>query len=339
MYAEAGRIQKGMTETRPERRQRKQADARGIEQTREHLGIPAPLTLSPQAVFHFDRTDQISALVAARAADPELGFMTRMLLLCVLPKTNPGRERREYRRDNGPFRLVMQAGTETGLPFGTVPRLMLAWLCTEVVKTQSRDVKLGHSLSEFMRAVGIAGNSGGRTGSRTRMRNQMDRLFNARVSLSYRVGTAGKITINSQIADVVELWWSNRHPDQPVMWGSRIRIGEALYEEILRYPVPLDLHTLRAMGRSPLGLDLFMWLTYRLFTLRAPLRLRWQQLYRQFGAHPAQTDKVTLDNFRKKVLRELRKLQAAWPELKYGTPRGCLELHPTPSQIAPTGTN
>ena len=143
-----------------------------------------------------------------------------------------------------------------------------------------------------MRAVGVAGNSGGRTGSRTRVRSQMDRLFNARVSLTYRARhDHGKVTINSQIADRVELWWSDRHPDQPVMWGSRIRIGEALFDEIRRFPVPLDMHTLRAMSRSPLGLDLYMWLTYRLFSLTAPLRLTWRQLYRQFGANPAQTDK------------------------------------------------
>ena len=327
-----------MTRESPEeRRDRKRSEARDIEATREHLGMPAPLVLSRQAVFHFDRTDQLDALIAAREADPALGFMTRMLLLCTLPKTNPGRARREYRRENGPFRLVMQAGADTGLPFGTVPRLMLAWLCTEVVRLQSRDIHLGHSLSDFMRAVGVAGNSGGRTGSRTRVRSQMDRLFNARVSLTYRARhDHGKVTINSQIADRVELWWSDRHPDQPVMWGSRIRIGEALFDEIRRFPVPLDMHTLRAMSRSPLGLDLYMWLTYRLFSLTAPLRLTWRQLYRQFGANPAQTDKRTVDYFRTHVLRELRKLRIAWPDLSYRTPRGCLELHPTVSQIAST---
>lgn len=326
-------------ETREERRERKRAEAKGIEEFHEHLGIPSPLTRHRQAVFHFDRTDQINSLVAARDAEAELGFMTRMLLLCVLPKTNPGLARREYVRANGPYRLVMQAGPEIGLPFGTVPRLLLAWLCTEVVRTQARMVELGHSLSEFMRAVGIAGNSGGETGSRTRVRHQMDRLFNARVSLRYRVGNEGEITINSQIADTMELWWSDRRPGEPVLWGSRIWVGEALFEEILRFPVPLELQTLRAMGRSPLGLDLYMWLTYRLFTLNRSVKLPWWLLYRQFGVHPDRASEKTVDNFRSKVLRELRKLKAAWPELRYGTPRGCLELHPTSTRIPPTGTD
>ena len=33
---------------------------------------------------------------------------------------------------------------------------------------------------------------------------------------------------------------------------------------------PIDLNTLRAMKRSPLGLDLYLWLTYRTFGLKRP---------------------------------------------------------------------
>ena len=47
------------------------------------------------------------------------------------------------------------------------------------------------------------------------------------------------------------------------------------------------MHTLRALKRSPLGLDLYFWLVYKTFTLHQPLTLSWRQLYRQFGASPA----------------------------------------------------
>ena len=57
-------------------------------------------------------------------------------------------------------------------------------------------------------------------------------------------------------------------------------------------PIPLDLHTLKAVKRSPLGLDLYLWLTYRTFALKRPLRLTWLKLYRQFGADPAKASKV-----------------------------------------------
>ena len=56
------------------------------------------------------------------------------------------------------------------------------------------------------------------------------------------------------------------------------------------------------------------------FTLRAPLRLTWKQVYRQFGADPAKTsNNQTVQDFRYKLLRELKKIKLAWPELNYAT--------------------
>ena len=44
---------------------------------------------SPQAVHHFTRFDQVNQLVEAGEADPDMGFMARMMALCSLPRTNP----------------------------------------------------------------------------------------------------------------------------------------------------------------------------------------------------------------------------------------------------------
>ena len=133
---------------------------------------------------HFTRFDQVNQLVGASEADPDLGFMARLLALCSLPRTNPG-NRKEYVRRNGPYKLGMIAGIDNKLPYGNLPRLLVAWVCTEVVKTQSRELVLGRSLAEFIRTLGIYHNSGGRGGVQTRLRNQMDRLFSASVQLIY----------------------------------------------------------------------------------------------------------------------------------------------------------
>ena len=319
---------------RKARRARKEADARGLEQAREYLGTTAPRSLTPQAVYHWDREDQITALVAARQGEPDLGFMMRLLALCTLPRTNPG-TRQQYRRVNGPFTLVMTATGTAKLPYGALPRLLLAWTCTEAVRTQSRTLILGSSLSEFMRKLGLNPGSGGRSGGRTRLQNQIDRLFRSTVELSHR-DEAGERFIASRIADRGEFWWNPRH-DHPMLWNSTIRLGEDFFNEIIACPVPLDMHILKAMKRSPLGLDLYLWLTYRTFGLKSPLQLSWRQLYRQFGTSDKR-DKNTVKYFRKDVLRELRKLRTAWPELSYRLPAGFLELQPTPPRISEKGT-
>ena len=109
----------------------------------------------------------MNQLVAASETDPDRGFMARMMALCSLPRSNPG-NRHRYVRRNGPYTLIMYSSGEHKLPFGNLPRLILAWVCTEAVRTQSRELVLGRSLSEFMRTLDIYSTSGGSRGDRTR---------------------------------------------------------------------------------------------------------------------------------------------------------------------------
>ena len=279
---------------------------------------------------HFTKLDQVTQLVAAREADAELGFMARLLALCSLPRTDPG-DQHEFKRVNGPYTLYMTATAGNKLPYGSRPRLLLAWVCSEAVRTQSRELLLGDSLSEFMRRLGIYSTSGDK---HTRLRNQMKRLFYSQVVLRYE-DAHGERFIASRIADSGEFWWDAKHPSQASLWESKIELGEKFFHEIISNPVPINMNILKSLKRSPLGLDLYLWLTYRTFNLTRPLRLTWRQLYRQFGADPAKaTEQGTVDNFRRDCLRELKKIQHAWPDLHYRTVKGALLLSPSPPAIA-----
>lgn len=277
---------------------------------------------------------QTNELVAAQEADPDLGFMGRMLALCSFPRTNPG-NRTKYVRDNGPYTLYMVPGPGNKLPYGSIPRLLLAWLCTEAVRTQSRDLVLGRSLAKFMRKLGITSRSGGERGDMTRLRRQMLSLFSASVTLVYE-STGLYQRVSSFVVDKQELWWDPKRPQESSLWESKIRLGEELFEEIVRRPVPIDMNVLKALKRSSLGLDLYLWLSYRTFSLDKPLRLTWKRIYRQFGAEPDQADdKRTVDNFRTDCVRELKKINLAWPGLKWSTAKGVLIVKPSRPLIAP----
>ena len=286
----------------------------------------------PQVRHHFTQSDQVNQLVGVRFAGPDRGFMARTMALCSLPRSNPG-NRLQYKRVNGPFTLGMIAGLGNKLPYGNLPRLILAWVCTEVVRTGSREIVLGRSLSDFMRALDVYSSSGGKY---TRLRNQMKRLFGCTVSMTYE-DKHGDQFVSSLIAERGEFWWSERKPDEPMLWDSKIYLGEAFFNEIISHPIPIDMNTLTALKRSSLGLDLYLWLVYRTFPLRAPLRITWRQVYRQFGVHPSKaSDKRTVQNFRSEVLRELQKIKLAWPELNYSTALGVLILHPSKPAIPPS---
>ena len=251
--------------------------------------VKAIRNATPQSLHHFTLADQVDRLVAASEADPDLGFMARLLALCSLPRTNPGK-RKEYKRVNGPFTLYMVAGGGNKLPYGN---------------------------------------------PQTRLRNQMGRLFGCTVSLIYE-DENGRVTVNSLIADSTAFWWNPQRPDQPSLWESKIELSEKFFNEIIRRPVPIDMNTLTALKRCSLGLDLYLWLVYRTFGLRAPLRLTWRHLYRQFGVDLSKaSDKETIKFFRRRTLRELKKIKMAWKDLNYSTAPGVLILLPSTPVIPP----
>ena len=288
----------------------------------------------PQAIHHFTQADQVDQLVGASEADADMGFMARLLTLCSMPRTNPG-TRIQYVRRNGPYIMVMTAGGLSQLPFGNLPRLLLAWVCTEAVRTKSRELVLGKSLAEFMRQLGMKDDSGSSRGDRTRLKNQMRRLFSSSVSLIY-VTDDRELRVNSFVADRTEFWWDIERPGAPLLWESKLELGEKFFHEIIRQPIPLDMNILKALKRSSLGLDLYLWLNYRTFAIRSPLRFTWRQLYRQFAEHPIKApDKQTVKFFRLQVLRELNKIKIAWPALNYATAKGVLILFQSRPTILP----
>ena len=279
----------------------------------------------------FTVANQVNQLVGASEADPDRGFLARTMALCSLPRSNPGNQT-QYVRQNGPYTLVMSVVGLHKLPFGTNPRLILAWVCTEAVRTQSRDIVLGRSLSEFMRKLGISSTDGR---GQARLRNQINRLFNCSVQLNY-TAEGRETSATALVAEFTDFWWNPKHPDQTGLWESKVRLSEVFFNEIVSHPVPLDMNTLKALKRSPLGLDLYLWLTYRIFALTTPQRLTWRHLYRQFGVDPEKaSDKRTVQNFRSRTVYELAKIRLAWPELNYTTAPGLLILHPSTPAIAP----
>lgn len=240
-------------------------------------------------------------LLGVSQSKPDLGFVARLLTLCSLPRTDPG-QRKEYRRSNGPFTLYLVAGGGTGLPYGNIPRLLLAWICTEVVRrknrprpdgpqgeqgsTDPRVLVLGPSVSEFMRTIGIYSTGGGKRGERTRLRDQMNRLFRCHVELVFE-DAATDLFAGARVTDYGQLWWDPKDRHRRLKSNSRIRLSDVFYQAIHKHHVPINLKVLGALKSSSLGLDLYTWLNYRSFTLTTPLKLSWRQVYRQLGFDPA----------------------------------------------------
>lgn len=252
----------------------------------------------------------IEAEDAQRAG--KVGFMARAMVQATMPhRSIPGHV---HQRVNGDYRFTMLSNPEYGLPFGSLPRLLLSWIATEAVRTKERDLMLGDSMSAFMRELGYAV-TGGKEGSITRLKNQTQRLFSSSIQCSYSTvdGASGQwVAQNMVIADTANLWWHPKSADQRSLFGSTVRLSEQFYNEIVSNPVPVDIRALQALKRSPLALDIYAWLTYRMSYLSAPTEVRWESLQAQFGANYAASAQGTRD-FKKRFLAQLKAVQAIYP--------------------------
>lgn len=202
------------------------------------------------------------------ADDESTGYLARVFAQTALPYRDPG-DLPEWVRSNGSLSLIIQPGPATydakgrrapiGYPYGTVPRLLLTWLSTEAVRTKQREFLLGESLSDFMRQLGM-GTTAGHGGQITRLRSQMRRLFNARISIHYDETTGAHQREAARYLNVVtgyDLWWSTRQADQPALWPSSVTLSQEFYEEVTTRPMPLNLTALQLLSGSPMRLDLY----------------------------------------------------------------------------------
>lgn len=259
--------------------------------------------------------------------DPEKvepAFLAKEFVQATLPHRDPG-DVRAWGRSNGELTLSLLPGRDRngeslGLPYGTLPRLVLFWITTEAVRTKSRRLELGPTLTDFMRALGLNPSNGGRGAKRSdarRLKEQMQRLFRATISFTQTVDSSVRTADrwrDMAVAPEGDLWWDPREPDQEPLWGSWIELGEKFYEAITRAPVPVDLRALRALRRSPLALDLYAWATYTAYQTQKTGKARvvqWAWLCEQFG-----TDYATVDDFRRKAKAALRKVCQVYPPFR-----------------------
>ncbi len=253
-----------------------------------------------------------------------LGFMARAMVQATMPHSKPATN--EYERRNGNYILTMWSPSKVGLPYGSIPRLLLAWISTEAVRTQDRTLLLGDNLSGFMRQLGMVPKSG-RGDSTVRLKNQMERLFSCAISCRETV-KGGVILTNLTIASTVNLWWDPKSPDQAALWDSTLKLNDDFYHELIRHPIPIDLRALKALKKSPLAIDVYCWLSYRMSYLQGPVVIPWALLATQFGA-----DYNRLRAFKEAMGEVLRQVLTVYPGARAEPTDKGLKISPSKTHV------
>ncbi len=257
-----------------------------------------------------------------------LGFMTRSLAIATLPH----RRIKDYRfvRKNGDFTLTMMTAHPEGLPYGTLPRLLLTWVCTEVAQQRQRELSLGPNLASYLAELGLH-STGGKRGDITRLKHAMTTLFSSVISCHYE-GKDKWALQNVLLADGVD-WWTPQNPEEAGEWQSRVFLSERFFNECVEHKLPFDMRAIRALRQSPLALDIYVWLTHRMSYLSKRTTIPWISLSGQFGAGYAVTDQGLRD-FKRAFLRELKHVQIIYPAARVSDSRNGLVLYPSPTHVS-----
>jgi hypothetical protein len=126
------------------------------------------------------------------------------------------------------------------------------------------------------------------------------------------------------------LWWNPKAPEEAPLWKSTIELGKKFFEEIINSPVPVDMRALKALKRSPLALDIYCWLTYRLSYLRKP---DGNPLACPANAVRRGLRHAVID-FKKKFLKHLRAVNVLYPEANVEEGERGLLLKPSKPHVA-----
>lgn len=257
------------------------------------------------------------------------GYMARALAQATLPHKDPELPPGMlYSRDTGRLTLtVAPTSKRHGIPYGSIPRVLLAWICTEAVQTKERTLSLGHSQAEFLERLKLHNN--GR--DIDRFRDQSLRLFKSVISIEYADDNKGDQSQRLLISDQSHVFWHPSKVDQAALWDSTLDLSMTFFDEILAAPVPLDMDVYHALTKSPMAMDIYTWLTYRMFVLRRSgkpfVLIPWPSLKAQFGAGYPGTQRGLYD-FKANFKRRLSEVLLFYPDARghIEDNKGCLKL-------------
>ncbi|WP_335904928.1 replication protein RepA [Acidisphaera sp. L21] len=212
-----------------------------------------------------------------------------------------------------------------GVPYGSRARLILLYLQSEALRTQSRDIELGRSLHAWLGRLGIP--IGGK--SFKDVREQADRLSRCRLTFHVQAGTGRAGLVNQNIVDTA-MFVDDAPGPQGSLFIETARLSETFFDQLRKHPVPLEEAAIRAISNNSAALDIYCWLAYRLHVLSSAKSISWNALYSQFGASYAR-----LAHFKIRFLENLAVASAVYPAADVKADEKGLILKPSRAPVAP----
>ena len=274
-------------------------------------------------------------LVDAAGSDPELlettipagdvedalvlagvGYTHAVMVQCFLPQ-RPITEL-NYDARHGRATLSIDAGrlinpdvvgeiVQCAVPSGAKARLIFPYIVGEAVRNASPEIDLGRSLRRFMERLGMP--VGGSNGQK--ITAEIQNIAAATIMLGQWTEDNARMRAGRLAKELS--FWLERNPDQQSFWRPTMVLSAEFFDAIQDHRVPIDMHHLAQLARSPRRMDLYAWLAYRTPRIRSDQRVavRLDALHAIFAP-----DITRLLDFRKRLRSDLTAIAAVYPDFK-----------------------
>ena len=290
-------------------------------------------------------------ILQAKTSGSDLTFMHSIMCQIGLPRSRVDGD--EFVRLCGDAGLYVSAGKiwngkqfeKQPIPYGPLPRLLLAHLNTLALRNKSPEIDVGKSARSFLKSLGKS-STGGKKGSLTTLQKQVKAL--AACSMTIGLTTESKaITYDGKPISKFEAWLpaiDQSASEDKSSWPGTVTFSHEYYTTLTKHAVPLDMRALQALSTSALAMDVYVMLADRLHRIQGrPFVLYWSNLKEQFG-HEYKGPSA-LKNFKKAFKPALNRALAVYPaakeKVKYVT-GGILLSHCNPPieyKATPCGTD
>ena len=266
---------------------------------------------------------------AALLADEEsrLGITHAGFAMTSLPHKRI--EEALWRREGHRTTLLVESGHDRkgdliGVPYGSIARLILLYLQTEAIRTNSPEVELGRSMKSWMSRMSLT--TGGRTYQL--VTEQARRISACRLTFFTDRENGGEGRHNGAFVQDAISFAGVADDNQPSLWQDRVRLDPGFWRSLREHPVPVREEAIRAIGTRSLAIDVYIWLAYRLHALSRRTPVTWAALHGQFGAGFRLVRQI-----KPTFLEALGLALAVYPEARVDTDRDGILLHPSPPAV------
>jgi hypothetical protein len=261
--------------------------------------------------------------IIAKKRESSTSYIARNLIIATFPHSKP--KSCNFSRRNGNHILSLYSPPEFGLPYGSIPRIILIWVCTEAVLKKKKEISLGKSLNKFLKSLGFITQSL----RRKEVKEQMRRLIATRITYIYADNDKKTSLEHLNTFSKANILWSATGTKEE----SYITLSDEFYKELIKRAVPICFKTINNLKKSPLAIDIYCWLTYRMSYLSRKTEITWVDLQKQFGGDYASTINGRYE-FKRNFSKQMLKVLKFYPDAKVMKTNDGIMLSPSKTHIS-----